>query len=194
MCTAPRTRSPALRLTGPRRTVVLRLRAEHAVHGMRHRRAGGPVGERIAAILVAARMEIRILRSLPPAAAFEPQLVAAHAVEQRKAESLLCCVRAPQRAPEAARHLSRRAALYSTPPGRNPPQLYRADRSLRRSATINGTKALAIPDSARNHAPAAGAGNLILIDARLSPRLSRYRRTRHGNTLHGPAGNHRLVS
>ena len=32
-----------------------------------------------------------------------------------------------------------------------------------------------MPDAARNHAPAAGAGNLTLIDARLSYRLSRYK-------------------
>ena len=31
-----------------------------------------------------------------------------------------------------------------------------------------------MPDAARNHAPAAGAGNLTLIDARLSSRSSRY--------------------
>ena len=31
--------------------------------------------------------------------------------------------------PAARRHLNRRAALYSTPPGRNPPQRYRTDRS-----------------------------------------------------------------
>ena len=44
-----------------------------------------------------------------------------------------------------------------------------------RAATINETRALAIPYRARNHAPAAGAGNLTLIDARLSSRSSRYR-------------------
>ena len=44
-----------------------------------------------------------------------------------------------------------------------------------RAATINETKALAIPNSARNHPVAAGAGNLILIDARLSSRSTRYR-------------------
>ena len=44
-----------------------------------------------------------------------------------------------------------------------------------RAATINETKALAIPYRARNHAPAAGARNLILIDARLSSRSPRYR-------------------
>ena len=43
-----------------------------------------------------------------------------------------------------------------------------------RAATINETKALAIPYRARNRAAAAGAGNLTLIDARLSYRLSRY--------------------
>ena len=43
-----------------------------------------------------------------------------------------------------------------------------------RAATINKTKALATPDAARNHAPAAGAGNLTLIDARLSSRSTRY--------------------
>ena len=43
-----------------------------------------------------------------------------------------------------------------------------------RAATINETRALAIPYRARNHAPAAGAGNLTLIDARLSSRSSRY--------------------
>ena len=32
-----------------------------------------------------------------------------------------------------------------------------------------------MPDAARNHAPAAGAGNLTLIDARLSSRSSRYK-------------------
>ena len=32
-----------------------------------------------------------------------------------------------------------------------------------------------MPDAARNHAPAAGARNLILIDARLSSRSPRYR-------------------
>ena len=31
-----------------------------------------------------------------------------------------------------------------------------------------------MPDAARNHAPAAGARNLILIDARLSSRSPRY--------------------
>ena len=59
---------------------------------------------------------------------------------------------------------------------------YRTDRSCGRSATIcvcraatiNETRALAIPYRARNHAPAAGAGNLTLIDARLSSRSSRY--------------------
>ena len=39
--------------------------------------------------------------------------------------------------------------------------------SVCRTATINKTKALAIPDTARDHPVAAGAGNLILIDARL---------------------------
>ena len=34
---------------------------------------------------------------------------------------------------------------------------------------------MALAAGARNHAPAAGAGNLTLIDARLSYRLSRYR-------------------
>ena len=43
-----------------------------------------------------------------------------------------------------------------------------------RAATINETKALAIPYRARNHAAAAGARNLILIDARLSSRSTRY--------------------
>ena len=43
-----------------------------------------------------------------------------------------------------------------------------------RAATINETKALAIPYRARNHAAAAGARNLILIDARLSSRSPRY--------------------
>ena len=33
-----------------------------------------------------------------------------------------------------------------------------------------------MPDAARNHAPAAGARNLILIDARLSSRSPRYMR------------------
>ena len=44
-------------------------------------------------------------------------------------------------------------------------------------------KDLAIPGRARNHAPAAGAGNLILIDARLSSRLSRHKRGRPGPGL-----------
>ena len=43
-----------------------------------------------------------------------------------------------------------------------------------RAATINETKALAILYRPRNHAAAAGARNLILIDARLSSRSSRY--------------------
>ena len=47
-----------------------------------------------------------------------------------------------------------------------------------RAATINETRALAIPYRARNHAPAAGAGNLTLIDARLSSRSSRYSHAR----------------
>ena len=81
-----------VRMTGRRRTVILRLRAEHALLGMRDLRAG-PVGSRILAVPVAARMEIRILGSLPPAAAFEPELVMARAVEQRKAEQPLCRVR-----------------------------------------------------------------------------------------------------
>ena len=88
----------------------------------------------------------------------------------------------PRSLPAARRHPSRRAALCSTPPGRNPPQRYRTDRSCGRSATIcvcraatiNETKALAIPYRARNHAAAAGARNLILIDARLSSRSTRY--------------------
>ena len=92
----------------------------------------------------------------------------------------------PRSLPAARRHPSRRAALCSTPPGRNPPQRYRTDRSCGRSATIcvcraatiNETRALAIPYRARNHAPAAGAGNLTLIDARLSSRSSRYRHHR----------------
>ena len=42
-----------------------------------------------------------------------------------------------------------------------------------------------MPDAARNHAPAAGAGNLTLIDARLSSRSSRYTVRRKA-----PAGEH----
>ena len=37
-----------------------------------------------------------------------------------------------------------------------------------------------MPDAARNHAPAAGARNLILIDARLSSRSPRYTRPGKG--------------
>ena len=40
-----------------------------------------------------------------------------------------------------------------------------------------------MPDAARNHAPAAGAGNLTLIDARLSYRLSRYMAVRRNHRL-----------
>ena len=83
--------------------------------------------------------------------------------------------------PAARRHLSRRAALYSTHPAAIPHsdiapigRRRSATICVCRASTINETKALAMPDAARNHAPAAGAGNLTLIDARLSSRSSRY--------------------
>ena len=71
------------------RPVVLRLRAEHAVLGMRDRRVGpvgslvAPVGKPILSVPLAAGMEVWTQQSHPPAAAFEPKLVAVHAVEQR---------------------------------------------------------------------------------------------------------------
>ena len=40
-----------------------------------------------------------------------------------------------------------------------------------------------MPDAARNHAPAAGARNLILIDARLSSRSTRYSDGRTGDSI-----------
>ena len=48
-------------------------------------------------------------------------------------------------------------------------------RRNRRSATIKTERGLAIPAARRNHPLADAAGNLILIDARLSPRSSRYK-------------------
>ena len=78
-----------VRMTGRRRTVILRLRAEHAVLGMRDRRVGpvgslvAPVGKPILSVPLAAGMEVWTQQSHPPAAAFEPKLVAVHAVEQR---------------------------------------------------------------------------------------------------------------
>ena len=76
---------------GPRGSVRV-APPERAVRVMRHLR-GVPVGERMAAVLLAAGMEVRTQRSHPPAAAFEPKLVAVRTVDQRKAERLLHRVR-----------------------------------------------------------------------------------------------------
>ena len=103
-----------VRVAGWWRPVVLRLRAEHAVLGMRDLRAG-PVGSRILAVPVAARMEIRILGSLPPAAAFEPELVTARAVEQQKAERLLHRVRLAPLVGAQRVDLLRRQPVYPLP-------------------------------------------------------------------------------
>ena len=113
-----------VRVAGRRRPVVLRLRAEHAVLGMRDLRAG-PVGSRILAVPVAARMEIRILGSLPPAAAFEPELVTARAVEQRKAEQPLCRVRLAPLVGAQREDLVRRQLVYPLPAPVYQPDLHR---------------------------------------------------------------------